>query len=54
MAVTARTENGIYEFPYVKPPDKGKWEAVRTAVYDPSTNELCGRTPKSWGKIKSN
>lgn len=54
MAVTAATttgENGIYEFPYVKPPDKTKWETVRTAIWDSSTSQLCGRTPKSWGKI---
>lgn len=45
-------ENGGYEFPYHIPSNKTAWEKFSTAIWNPSTKEFCGRTGKSWGKLK--
>lgn len=40
--------NGVYEFPYMRPPDRSKWENFYNFVYDPSYGTVLGRTGKSW------
>lgn len=49
MAIKGKeSENGMYEFPYLKPPEKSKWETFRNALYDPDKGTVLGRTGKSW------
>ncbi|XP_018899561.2 sodium/potassium-transporting ATPase subunit beta-2 [Bemisia tabaci] len=46
--------NGVgYEWEYARPKDdnKSKWERIALAIYNPSTNEILGRTLKSWGGL---
>lgn len=43
-------DNGVVEFQFYKPDNRTKWEAFQKAIYDKSSNQFLGRTPKSWGK----
>ncbi|XP_034237476.1 sodium/potassium-transporting ATPase subunit beta-2-like [Thrips palmi] len=43
--------NGTYELPYRKPEELSRWDALRLGIYNPSTNEIFGRTCASWGGL---
>lgn len=43
--------NGVYEFPYFKPPEKSTWETFRDTLYNHSNGTVLGRTAKSWAQI---
>lgn len=43
--------NGTYELPYRKPEEMSRWDALRLGIYNPSTNEIFGRTCASWGGL---
>lgn len=54
MAGTGKSgasDNGLTEFQFYQPDNRTKWENFQKAIYDKSTNQILGRTPKSWGKI---
>lgn len=45
------SENGVYEFPYMRPETNlSKWEQLMVFLWDSSTNKILGRTGKSWGE----
>nr|CAI5818551.1 unnamed protein product [Callosobruchus analis] len=39
------------EFQFYTPEQLTRWEKFRRAIYDPNTNQILGRTPKSWGQL---
>nr|CAI5818555.1 unnamed protein product [Callosobruchus analis] len=39
------------EFQFYTPEQLTRWEKFRRAIYDPNTNQILGRTPKSWGEF---
>lgn len=39
------------EMPYAKPVERSRWDAFRLSIYNPSTNEVLGRTCSSWGAL---
>lgn len=45
-------ENGLKGFQFRQPVHKTKWQAVKLAIYNPSTQEFLGRTGKNWGKLE--
>lgn len=45
------SENGMYEFPYMKPPQRSGWETFRSALYDSKNGTILGRNAKSWAQI---
>lgn len=45
------SENGVYEFPYMKPPQRSAWESFRTGCYDSKNGTVLGRNGKSWAQI---
>ncbi|XP_056642443.1 sodium/potassium-transporting ATPase subunit beta-1-like [Diorhabda sublineata] len=52
MAISKKEpDNGVVEFQFYQPENRTKWEAFRKAIYDKSTNQFLGRTPKSWGQL---
>lgn len=44
------SENGVYEFPYMRPKEISKWKAFCNFLWDGSSKKFLGRTGKSWGK----
>lgn len=46
------SDNGVAEFQYYRPENRTKWQSFQKAIYDKSTNQIFGRTPKNWGKWK--
>lgn len=48
------SENGVYEFPYMRPEDnRTKWEKFIYFLWDPQSSRCLGRTGKSWCKYLS-
>ncbi|KAK3927430.1 Sodium/potassium-transporting ATPase subunit beta-2 [Frankliniella fusca] len=49
----ANMRNGMTtnEMPYAKPEERSRWDAFRLAIYNPSTNEIFGRTCSSWAAL---
>lgn len=45
-------DNGVAEFQFYTPENRTKWQSFQKAIYDKSTNQILGRTPKNWGKLK--
>lgn len=43
--------NGLYEFPYMRPPQKSGWQAFCDCLYEPAKGTVLGRTGKSWAQI---
>lgn len=43
-------DNGVAEFQFYTPENRTKWESFKKAIYDKSSNQILGRTPKNWGK----
>ncbi|CAG9835139.1 unnamed protein product [Diabrotica balteata] len=52
MAVAGKDgDNGAVEFQFYQPDNRTKWETFRQAIYDKSSNQFLGRTPKNWGQL---
>ncbi|XP_018325786.1 sodium/potassium-transporting ATPase subunit beta-1 [Agrilus planipennis] len=51
IAGREKTENGTFDFPYMKPPTKTTWETIKTALWNPDTKEVFGRTGKNWAQL---
>lgn len=47
------SDNGVAEFQFYAPENRTKWESFKKAIYDKSSNQILGRTPKNWGKRSS-
>lgn len=43
-------ENGFRPKP-LNTASNSKWETIQKTIYNPSSKEICGRTPKSWGQL---
>lgn len=43
-------DNGVAEFQFYAPENRTKWQSIQKAIYDKSSNQIFGRTPKNWGK----
>ncbi|CAH0557282.1 unnamed protein product [Brassicogethes aeneus] len=44
-------DNGVVGFQFHQRDDSTKWQKFQRALYDPSTKQVLGRTPKSWGQL---
>lgn len=43
-------DNGVAEFQFYCPENRTTWQSFKKAIYDKSSNQILGRTPKNWGK----
>ncbi|CAG9823487.1 unnamed protein product [Phaedon cochleariae] len=52
MAIAGKeSDNGVVEFQFYRHENRTKWQNFKNALYDKSTNQILGRTPKNWGQL---
>lgn len=50
--MASKNENSVNEgFQFQKRIERTKWETFRRTLYNSETNQILGRTGKSWGNI---